>query len=950
MDDLQRLVDELRLRQVELERDNAALRRSQTELRAELERKQTEENSIWRHSLAQLIANASPLAFYVFDDRSDEILYFNQRFCEIWGIQRLSERMRGGQLSHRDILPECLAMLIDGPAFEATCEPPGSETDRVAIDDELQFTDGRTVRRYSTHLRDEHDRYYGRFYMFADITDRKRTAVALRESEAKFSSAFEHAVIGMALISAQGRWLRVNQAVCDLLGYRVDELLTRTFQDVTHPEDLQADLAQLRQVLVGKLDAYQMEKRYLHRAGHVVWGWLSVSVVRAPTGVPRFFISQIVDITARKQTEAALRISAQRLEASQSIARLGGWELDLATQSLFWTAETYRIHDTSPAAFNPSLEASLSFFRARSRPIITAAVQAAMEDGQAFDLELGARTTRGRRLDVRITCAVILQEGRPVKLTGIIQDITDRKQAEVTLRESEQRLASIVDSAMDAIITVDESRRILVFNAAAGAMFRCSAEDAIDRPIEHLVPQRFRAGHADQLRAFNIDGPSTRARADRVAITGLRADGEEFPAELSLSRIEVQGQQIYSVIVRDVSARHAAEAARDALEAQLRVSQKMKAIGTLASGIAHDFNNILGAIYGYTELARQHAGPNPAVLEFLDEVSRAASRAAALVRQILAFSRQEQLQRQPMHLAPVVQEVLQLLRAVVPSSITFQTALARDAWPVLANPTQIHQIVMNLGTNAAHAMQGRTGKMVVTLDPCLVDAELTGLVPDLRPGPHVRLTMTDTGHGMDRATSERVFDPFFTTKAPGEGTGLGLSVVHGIMRSHDGAITVRSAPGEGTTFDLYFPALISATPETTATTTAVLRGNGERILFVDDDEALGRLGRRMLERLGYVVEVQSRPQLALDAVRARPDAYDVVVTDLTMPELRGTDLAQHMRQVNPALPILLTSGYSADLTPASMQAVGIQEVLLKPFTAAELAAAIHRVLAAKQPG
>lgn len=945
MEDLQRLVDELRQRQVELERDNEALRRSQ----AELEHKRTEESRRWQHSLTQLIASASPLAFYVYDDRSGEILYFNLRFCEIWGIQHLAERMRSGTLKHRDILAECLAMLVDGPAFEASCEPLKCESNRVVIDDELGCTDGRTIRRYSTHLRGDDDRYFGRFYMFADITDRKRTEVALRESEAKFSSAFEHAGIGMALISPQGRWLRVNQAVCDLLGYRVDELLTRTFQDVTHPEDLQADLTQLRLALVGKLDAYQLEKRYLHRDGHVVWGWLSVSVVRAPSGAPQFFISQIVDITARKQTEAALRISAQLLEASQSIARLGGWELDLATQSLFWTAETYRIHDTSPEAFHPTIAASLGFYLPGSRPIITSALQAAMEGGQAFDLELGVRTTKGRRLDVRITCAVTLHDGRPVKLTGIIQDITDRKQAEVTLRESEQRLASIVDSAMDAIITVDESRRILVFNAAAGAMFRCCAEDAIGRSIEHLVPQRFRAGHADRLRAFCAENRSARARADRVALIGLRADGEEFPAELSLSRIEVQGQQIYSVIVRDVSARHAADAARDALEAQLRVSQRMKAIGTLASGIAHDFNNILGAIYGYTELARQNAGPNPAVLEFLDEVSRAASRAAALVRQILAFSRQEQLQRQPMHLAPVVQEVLQLLRAVVPSSITFQTALARDAWPVLANASQIHQIVMNLGTNAAHAMHGRTGRMVVALDPCIVDAELAGRVPDLRPGPHVRLTLTDTGHGMDRATAERVFDPFFTTKAPGEGTGLGLSVVHGILRSHDGAITVRSAPGEGTTFDLYFPALISATPEAPGPAPAVPRGNGERILFVDDDEALGRLGRRMLERLGYVVEVQSRPQLALDAVRARPDAYAMVVTDLTMPELRGTDLAQRMRQINPALPILLTSGYSADLTPASMQAVGIQEVLLKPFTAAELGAAIHRVLSATQP-
>ena len=750
MAELQRLVHDLQVRQGELERHNEALRRS---LAASEARQEADARDRWRQSLAQLIASASPMAFYVFDDRSDDILYFNQRFCEIWGIQHLAERMRRGELKHQDVLLECLPMLTDAQAFVGACEPLKPEGNRIVDDDEVSFTGGRTIRRYSSQLHGDDGRYYGRFYMFAEITDRKRTEVALRESEAKFSSAFEHAGIGMALISPQGHWLRVNPAVCDLLGYRVDELLTRTFQDVTHPEDLQADLEQVRQTLAGELDTYQMEKRYLHRAGHVVWGWLSVSLVRDPTGAPRFFISQIVDITERKRTQNALRISAQLLEASQVIAKLGGWELDLASQSLFWTAETYRIHDTSAEAFNPTVDAGLGCYLPASRPIITQALQAATQHGQAFDLELGLLTTKGRRIDVRITCAVTEHEGRPVKLTGIIQDITDRKRAEVTLRESEQRLASIVDSAMDAIITIDANRRVLVFNAAAGAMLRCSAEDAIGQPIERFVPQRLRAGHVDHIRTLGASSLSVRASTDRLAITGLRADGEEFPAELSLSHVEVQGQQIFSVIVRDVSARHAAEATRDALEAQLRVSQKMKAIGTLASGIAHDFNNILGAIYGNTELARQHAGPNPAVFEFLDEVSRAASRAAALVRQILAFSRQEQLQRQAMHLGPVVQEVLQLLRAVVPSSIMFDTALAPEAWPVLANATQIHQIVMNLGTNAAHAMHGRTGRMVVTLDPCTVDPELAGRVPDLRPGPHVRLTMTDTGHGMDRATA-----------------------------------------------------------------------------------------------------------------------------------------------------------------------------------------------------
>jgi nitrogen-specific signal transduction histidine kinase len=397
-------------------------------------------------------------------------------------------------------------------------------------------------------------------------------------------------------------------------------------------------------------------------------------------------------------------------------------------------------------------------------------------------------------------------------------------------------------------------------------------------------------------------------------------------------------------VVAEITARKAAEVARAALEARLRVSQKMEAIGTLASGIAHDFNNILGAIYGYTELARYDASDNPAVLDSLDEVTKASERAATLIRQILTFSRQEEQQRQELQLTPLLLEALKLLRAVVPSCVVFQLALAPDARPVLANPTQIHQIMMNLGTNAAHAMRGQPGRVTVTLANCTVDAKLAAAIPELRPGPHVRLSVSDTGHGMEQATADRVFDPFFTTKSPTEGTGLGLSVVHGIMRSSKGAITVKSQLGQGTTFDLYFPALLGTLPAAVGVIPAVPRGHGERILFVDDEEALGNFVKRMLERLGYVVEVERRPQGALNAVQARPEAYALVITDLTMPELLGTELARQLHQLKPGLPILLTSGYAADLAAASLAAVGIVELLNKPFSFEALGQAVYRAL------
>ena len=934
--DLQQQVRALQAQVNELQRRNDALSRPRDE-----------EDRLRQLALMQLIGTASPFGFLVVDNRSDDILYFNQRFCEIWGIEHLAERMRRGELKNLDIIPDCLPMLADVPAFAASCEPLQSELNRVVVDDEIPFVGGRMVRRYSTHVRGDDDRYFGRFYLFEDITARKHAEAALHESEEKFAAAFISSPTAMVIQTLEGRVVEANRALCALVGYPHEDLRGKT------GAELGIVTERVRDEVLAAMERSGGSLRNIEFKLRVRDGSLRDAVYAAELislrGVPHR-LGTLLDLTERKRAQEALRVSTQLLEASQSIAKVGGWELDLATRSLFWTAETYRLHDTTPEAHRPDMDAELAACLPESRPLLARALQAAIADGTGYDLELAVLTRAGRKIDVRTTCTVTLEEGRPIKLTGIFQDITERKRAEATLRESEQRLTSIIDLAMDAIITVDETQRILIFNAAAGTMFRCSPAEAVGQSIERFIPQRFRAAHGEQIRTFGAERPQARMMGLRGPVSALRADGEEFPTEVSISHVEVQGRRLYSVILRDVSARLAAEANRDALEAQLRVSQKMEAIGTLASGIAHDFNNILGAICGYTELARQAAEHEPAIRESLDEVSKASMRAAVLVRQILAFSRQEKQQRQAIALAPVVDEVLKLLRAIVPASITFHIALAADTCTVLANATQIHQVIMNLGTNAVHAMRDRTGRLEVTLENCRVDARLAALAPELHPGPYVRLSVTDNGHGMDAATAGRIFDPFFTTKSSGDGTGLGLSVVHGIMRSHEGTITVRSRPGEGTTFDLYFPTVVGPQPAVAVPVVALPRGNGEHILFVDDEEALGRLGRRMLERLGYTVDVTHRPQFALDAVRARPNAYALVITDLTMPGIRGIDLARQMRQIRPGLPILLTSGYSADLTPANMEETGIREVLLKPFSVEDLSRAVRRALLTTLPG
>ena len=388
-----------------------------------------------------------------------------------------------------------------------------------------------------------------------------------------------------------------------------------------------------------------------------------------------------------------------------------------------------------------------------------------------------------------------------------------------------------------------------------------------------------------------------------------------------------------------------AQADRHSMERQLRQAQKMEAIGTLAGGIAHDFNNILSAMGGYTELAKMDIGNDDAVLEHLEAVSKAGNRAADLVRQILSFSRRQEQERKPMRLDAVVGEALELLRATIPTSIDFDIQLSA-APTVLADGTQIHQIVMNLCTNAWHAMRDTQGRLVVRLEPFEVDADFADAHPSLRVGSYARLAVGDTGHGMDPETLSRVFEPFFTTKAPGSGTGLGLSVVHGIMQSHDGGITVYSQPGEGTTFHLYFPAHAGDGTGVTEVRTEIPRGQGQRVLFLDDEVVLAQMGRKMLERLGYVVTTVTDAADAVERFSAAPESFDCLVTDLTMPGLLGTEVADRVHRLRPDLPILLVTGYAATLTAAAVRPLGIRALALKPLNLETLGRSVHQILTA----
>lgn len=408
-------------------------------------------------------------------------------------------------------------------------------------------------------------------------------------------------------------------------------------------------------------------------------------------------------------------------------------------------------------------------------------------------------------------------------------------------------------------------------------------------------------------------------------------------------RLSPTGTVILSGTTEDITRLKESELNRIQLEGQLRQAQKLEAIGTLAGGIAHDFNNILGAIINYTELAKEDCEGNPRVLESIDGVMKASNRAKDLVQQILTFSRQNTQARHPISLQIVVKEVMKMLRSALPATIEISTHINTKLPAVRADVTQMHQVLMNLCTNAAHAMRGTIGKLEVGLEYFRASPEFLSQHPDLKGDDFVLLRVRDTGHGMDDATIKRVFEPFFTTKGPGEGTGLGLSVVHGIIREHEGSIELSSQSGVGTTFMVYLPACEKATNPVEAAKRDLPMGKGQRVLLVDDESALCLVGEKMLKRIGYNAIPVTDPRSALAMFGKDPQGFDVVITDLTMPAMTGLDLSAAIRKLRPEVPIILATGYGGSVTPEIIRKHGIQLLINKPISLQTLALALQGI-------
>jgi len=589
----------------------------------------------------------------------------------------------------------------------------------------------------------------------------------------------------------------------------------------------------------------------------------------------------------------------------------------------------------------------VDFWQEPDRKAVLEAIRTAKEGG-AGSFQAYSPTEKGnpKWWDVIIT-PITGKDGKAERLLVVSRDITTRIQAKETLQKSEEKYRTLVESSTDAILLLDRKRRIVSFNRAFQDLFGYEKNEVEGQSIKiiHKSDESFRSF---EKIAYSKVKSSGHFMGEWEFV---RKDGTILPAAETVTSVIKSSDGTttgYVAVLRDITERKQRQEENLKFEAQLQQAQKREAIGTLAGGIAHDFNNILAAIIGYSELAMMEPQEGSEVMANLGEVLQAGKRAKALVQQILTVIRRHKLERQPLQLRYLVKEVLELLRATLPTTIEIRQDLAGDAGIVNADPNQIHQVLVNLCTNAGHAMEADGGVLTVALENVELDELSASPYPDLNAGPYLRLTVGDTGHGIPPEILEQIFDPYFTTKDVGEGTGLGLSVAHGIVKSHGGAIKVYSEPGKGSTFQVYLP-MVEETEKPRSESEKPIPTGNERILFIDDEPPLANLGKQMLKHLGYEAVSLTSSMEALERFKAQPEAFDLVFTDMTMPHMTGDKLAQELIKIRSDIPIILSTGHSKQISEEMTKEMGIRAFVMKPVSKRTMAETVRRVLDGGKP-
>ena len=775
-----------------------------------------------------------------------------------------------------------------------------------------------------------------------DVTARKQAEEARRESEEFLRMTFEYASVGMAIGALDQTFARTNAAFDTMLGYERGELTGVHWSAVTPPDEAAQNEDLYPRFVKTGMPNIAFEKRYVRKDGAVIWADVNVSLVRDVDGKARFGIAMVQDITERKRAQELLQEYEKAVEGSDDMIAI----IDRDYR--------YRLANAAFLKYRGMCKEEVigrSVKEILGRDVFEHVVKKNLDKcfrGEVVHYEMKRTYPELGERELLVSYLPIRGSERVDRVTTIIRDITDRKRAGEALQkahnELEQRVlertavlehqAYLLDLSHDAIFVRDMAGVITYWSAGAEALYGWAREEAlgrISRELLHTVlPKPAGSIKAEVVRVGRWEGELRQRRKDGSELTVL--------SRLTLQRDE-EGRPVA------ILATHTDITQQRHLEEQLRQSQKMEALGTFAGGIAHDFNNILQSILGFTEMAVEDVSDRPDVEKNLRNVLKSSVRARDLVEQILAFGRKTSYARSPVSLSPFIKETVQLLRASIPANIDIVLNMTATTDMVLAAPVEVQQLLMNLGSNASLAMQEKGGTLEISVNDIYFQPDSPALEQGVTPGEYVQLVVKDTGTGMTPDLMKRIFEPFFTTRGVGKGTGMGLAVVYGIVKSLKGTITVESEPGVGSTFRIFLP---KAEAEAKAEPVKpVAAGGHESILFVDDEDLLAQLNGERLKSLGYEVVTTTSSREALAIFRAEPERFDLVITDYTMPHLTGIDLANQLLTIRGDIPIILCTGHSDAVSPEIAKEKGIRAFLMKPLSKQEMAEAIRRVLDSK---
>ena len=813
----------------------------------------------------------------------------------------------------------------------------------------IRANDGaeRQIQSRAIAQRDEHGKLFRITGTDRDVTVEREATQNITVLNERLRLALRSSSYGVweyDILTGRRNW---DERVLEIFGRTAAEFdgSVDFWLNALHPEDRAPAALHLRQVVIGELPEYKAEFRVVRPDGTVRYVESNGYVQRDPRGKPVRLVGLKRDVTEARQMAQALELAEQRWQLAIEGTNDSIWDWSIETGSIF--------HDERWAHMlgypSGGLKSTIDGWKSLVHPDDVAANEAAVAEHLAGRASFYQHELRMRAMDgtwrwildrgkvVRRTA-----EGRPLRMVGTHTDITARKELEERLQKTEalanevSRLAQIggweFDFAQSRVTWTEGARRIFQVEdnfhptlASAGLFFPPEAFALLQATFARATPEE---------PSIDLVVPllTAKARQRWVRILGRH----EFRHHRA---IRVHGA------IQDVTEQHEGESSRRELEAQLFQAQKMETLGTLAGGIAHDFNNLLTGIIGYHELAADSVPDDHPARLCLSEARNASLRARELVEQILTFGRQGSgVDHGPLDLAVVVEEARRFLRSTVPANIAIDVACTPECGLVLADATQIHQVLLNLGSNAAHAMRHHGGALRIELAPAEISSELALSLGAAPANRYVCLSVSDTGHGMDESTRRRIFDPFFTTKNSREGTGLGLAVVHGIVRSHRGAIDVESAPGQGATFHIYLPTADEDNPQGNLVVESAPFGEGEFVCVVDDEEVVASCTKLVLENRGYRALVFDSAEQYLSALQTNPRLCSVLLTDQTMPGMQGTQLAAEMRRTIPGLPVVIMSGYFSKISPQALDELGQVELLAKPFTTDELGHALHRAL------